>query len=71
MRVSGRSDVAIAETAGARSLIAVPMLKDNEVDRRDRHLPPGGSTLYRQADRAGQEFCRPSGDRNRECAAAQ
>ena len=37
-----------AKFAGARSLIAVPMLKEDDADRRHRHLPPGGPALHRQ-----------------------
>ena len=39
-------------------------------DRRDRHLPPGGPTVHRQADRAGQNFAaRPSSrSRTRGCS---
>ena len=39
------------------SYLAVPMLKDKAVDRRDRHLPHGSTALHRQADRTGPEFC--------------
>ena len=41
------------------------------VGRRDRHLPPGGSSVHRQADRAGAELRRPGRHRHREHAAAQ
>ena len=40
-------------------------------DRRDRHLPPGGAAVHRQADRAGAELRRPGRHRHREHAAAQ
>ena len=40
-------------------------------DRRDRHLPPGGAAVHRQADRTGAELRRPGRDRHREHAAAQ
>ena len=36
-----------------------------------RHLPPGGSPVHRQADRAGQELRRAGRHRHREHAAAQ
>ena len=39
--------------------------------RGDRHLPPGGATIHRQADRAGSELRRPGRHRHRECPAAQ
>ena len=35
------------------------------------HLPPGGATVHRQADRAGAELRRPGRHRHREHAAAQ
>ena len=40
-------------------------------DRRHRHLPPGGPSVHRQADRAGQEFRRPGRHRHREHPPAQ
>ena len=58
-------------SAGVRTLLIVPMLKDSELDRRDHDLPPGGPPVHRQADRAGQELRRPGRDRHRERAAAQ
>jgi GAF domain-containing protein len=39
-------------------------------DRRDRHLPPGGSSVHRQTDRAGDELCEPSRNRDRKRPAA-
>ena len=60
-----------AECGGARSVIAVPMLKDDIVGRRYPNLSPGSAAFYGQADRTGEEFCRPGGDRHREHAAAQ
>ena len=41
------------------------------VDRRDRHLPPGGAPVHRQADRAGYKLRRPGRHRHREHAPAQ
>ena len=40
-------------------------------DRRVHHVPPGSSSVHRQADRAGQELRRPSRHRHRERAVAQ
>ena len=47
-----------ASSSPARAALScVPMLKDGDGDRRDRHLSPGGAAVHRQADRAG---CRTS-----------
>jgi hypothetical protein len=42
-----------ARLAGARSAIAVPMLKANEIGWRLFHLPHRSASIHRQADRAG------------------
>ena len=52
-------------------MLAVPMLKDDELIGVHRHLPPGGAAVHRQADRAGAELRRPGRHRHREHAAAQ
>ena len=52
-------------------VLVVPMLKEDETDRRHQHLPPGGSPVHRQADRAGHELRRPGRHRHREHAPAQ
>ena len=44
--------------------------KEGNLDRRDRNLSPGGSSLYRQAGRVGEEFRRAGRHRHREHAAA-
>ena len=59
------------ELGQIRTLVAVPLLKDERADRRVRHLPPGGAAVHRQADRAGAELRRPGRHRHREHAAAQ
>ena len=63
--------VATVELAGARTLAAVPMLREDEFCRRNRHLPRGGSPVHRQADRAGDELRQPGRHRHREHSAAQ
>jgi len=45
------SVVAIADLGGARTYFVVPMLKENEFDRRNHDLPPGGPAIRRQANR--------------------
>ena len=52
-------------------ILAVPMLKEDDLIGVIRHLPPGGPSIYRQADRVGTELRRASGHRHREYAAAQ
>ncbi len=63
--------VKTVELGGARTILPVPMLKDDELDRRNHHLPPGGPAIHRQADRAAAELRRAGRHRHREHAAAQ
>jgi GAF domain-containing protein len=55
---------------GVRTLLVVPMLKDNDLIGAHR-VSPGSSSLYRQANRAGYEFRRSGRHCHRECATAQ
>ena len=50
------------------SLIAVPMLKDNELVGAIRNLSPRGTTVHRKADRAAHELRCPGRHRHREYA---
>ena len=52
-------DEPIAKFAGARTLLIVPMLKENELIGAIGYLPPGGPPVHRQADRAGDEISPP------------
>ena len=61
----------VPTVAGIRTVLAVPMLKENELIGVIDHLPPGGPTLHRQAGRAGHELRRSGRDRHREYAPAQ
>ena len=63
--------VEAVELAGIRTGLAVPMLKDDELDWHYRHSPSRSASLHRQADRIGQELRRSSRHRHRERAAAQ
>ena len=56
---------------GARTIVAVPMLKDDKLIGAIAIYPAGGSAVHRQADRAGAELRRPGRHRHREHAAAQ
>jgi hypothetical protein len=55
-----RMRIATIKIAKARTLVGVPMLKDNEVVGHHRHLPPGSAALHRQADRVAHELRQPS-----------
>ena len=63
--------VAAVNLGNFRTLLNVPMLKENELIGVDRHLPPGGASIHRQADRTGAKLRRPGRHRHREHAAAQ
>ena len=52
-------DEPIGTIAGARTLLIVPMLKENATDRRLWYLPPGGPPVHGQADRAGHRISPP------------
>ena len=63
--------VGMVDLAGARTLVVVPMLKENELIGTITILPPGGAAVHRQADRAGRELHQAGRHRHREHAAAQ
>ncbi len=63
--------VAAVNLGKFRTILTVPMMKDDELVGAHRHLPPGGASVHRQADRAGAELRRPGRHRHREHAAAQ
>ena len=63
--------VIFVELAGTRSLLVLPMLKENEISRLHSISRSGSSSLYRQANRASAELRRPSRHRHREHAAAE
>ena len=65
--------VEAVDLAGARSLVMVPMLKENRSDWCNRRISPGSSSLYGQANRAGTPISphRPSSpSRTRGCSAS-
>ena len=59
----------LVELGGARTALIVPLLKDATLARRHHDLPPGGTAVLRQADRAVAEFRGAGGHRDGECAA--
>ena len=54
----------------ARTVLAVPLRKDERLLGTSSHLPPGGPPVLGQADRAVGELRRPGGHRDGERAAA-
>ena len=63
--------VAAVELGGIRTILGVPMLKENELIGVVHLVPPRGSPFHRQTDRVGQELRRSSSHRYRERATAQ
>ena len=63
--------IATTEILKARTLLAVPMLKDDELIGVLVALPPGGTAVHAEPDRAVTELRRASRHRHREHAAAQ
>ena len=54
-----------------RALFSLSQFQGQRTSRCPQHFPPGGPSVHRQADRAGQELRRPGRHRHREHAAAQ
>jgi hypothetical protein len=67
----GRQLAAAVDLGGARTILAIPMLDGERTDRFVHRIPPGGSSLYRQADRTCHELRQPSRHCHREHTAAQ
>jgi two-component system, NtrC family, sensor kinase len=63
--------VEAVELGGIRTVVAVPMLKEDDLIGVIAIHRPRSSSFHRQADRVGQELRGPSGYRYRERAAAQ
>ena len=63
--------VAAVELGGVRTLLGVPMLKENELIGAIAIYRARGAPVHRQANRAGAELRRPGRHRHREHAAAQ
>ena len=60
-----------ADVGGIRTVVGVPMFRDKELVGVIAIYRTEVKAVRRQADRAGEEFRRPSRHRNRECATAQ
>ena len=58
-------------SAGFRTMLGVPLLREGSADRRHRSMTQRRCALHRQADRAGHDLRRPGGDRDRERAAVR
>ena len=61
----------LSDLAGARTIVIVPMLKENELIGAITIYPSGSPAVYRQADRSGRQLRQAGGDRHREHPAAQ
>ena len=55
--------------AGFRDIARCPVVTGGELSRRHGDVESGASPIQRQADRSCNDICRPSGYRDRECAA--
>ena len=62
--------IAAVEVGGVRTLLAVPLLKDNQLIG-SFHFPPGSPPIHRETNHAGHELRRSSCYRHREHATAQ
>ena len=62
---------ALSGSAGYRTLLCVPMLREGVVHRGHRDVAARGRALHGQADRAGRDLRRPGGNRDRERAPVQ
>ena len=63
--------VAAVELGEVRTTLAVPMLKERELDRFVHRVPPRSSSIYRQANRACYKLRGPSRHCHRKRAVAQ
>ena len=74
MRLIGRASrcgAPMVDLGGARTMLAVPLRKDDALLGDHHGLPPGSPAVLRQADRAVAEFRGAGGDRDGECPAAR
>jgi len=62
---------AVRDERPIRTTLAVPMLKRGRPGWNHYHLQTGTQPVHRQADGAGRDFRRPSGNCDRKCAAVR
>jgi hypothetical protein len=71
LRISTRAEPAGAQSLEARTVVAVSMLKDDELVGEIVIYRQESASVLREADRTGDELRQPGGDSDREHPSAQ